>query len=83
MYKMELFFEIWLSGYMPIFTPLEANIKHTSIDYDKTKKTDDLLFDDVNAYEGLVEKLIYLFNIFLPVKILSQLMEQPKISHWP
>lgn len=60
-YGIELISEIGLSGAKPENTPLEANVKHTYADYDKlTGKTNDLLFDDVNAYPRLVGKMIYL-----------------------
>ncbi|KAF3677255.1 putative embryogenesis-associated protein EMB8-like [Capsicum annuum] len=85
--QMELISEIRMSGAKPVFTPLETNVKHSSAEYDKrTGKTDDPLFDDVNSYQRLVGKLIYLTitrpDICFAMQLLSQFMQQPKLSHW-
>ncbi|XP_019241993.1 PREDICTED: uncharacterized protein LOC109222038 [Nicotiana attenuata] len=76
-----------LSGAKPAYTPLEANAKLTSVEYDQANEVkDDPLLQDISAYRRLVGKLMYVTitrpNINYAVQTLSQFMQRPKKSHW-
>ncbi|XP_070006057.1 uncharacterized mitochondrial protein AtMg00810-like [Nicotiana sylvestris] len=86
-YVLELIFELGLSGAKPASTPLESNLKLTIIEFDAaTRATDDTLLEDVNLYQRLVGKLMYVTitspDISYAVQTLSQFMQRPKKSHW-
>lgn len=85
-YALELISEVGLAAAKPALTPLECNIKMTSVEYDEGTDIHDDLFEDVNRYQRLIGKLLYLTNtrpdIAFAVQSLSQFMQQPKISHW-
>ena len=87
-YALEVISDAGLSGSKLASTPLEANIKLTSVSYDDHlgNLIEDLLLENISAYQRLVGKLIYLtitrLDICFVVLPLSQLMQQPKKSHW-
>ncbi|KAE8667521.1 Protein QUIRKY [Hibiscus syriacus] len=72
----------------PAITPLEQNLKLTTLDYDKIVQQDS---EDVHnlveksVYQRLIGRLIYLTytrpDITFAVNLLSQFMKQPKRSH--
>ena len=90
-YALELISELGLSGTKPVNTPLETNLKLTSVDYDDfiTKEAgstnEDILLVDPTQYQRLVGKLLYLtmtrVDIAYVVQVLSQFMHSPKQSH--
>ncbi|XP_019069865.1 uncharacterized mitochondrial protein AtMg00810-like [Solanum lycopersicum] len=90
-YVLELISELGLSGTKPVNTPLETNLKLTSVDYDDfiTKEAgstnEDILLVDPTQYQRLVGKLLYLtmtrVDIAHVVQVLSQFMHSPKQSH--
>ena len=57
-YALELIFEARLAGAQPIFTPLECNIKLTSVAYDTSNV--DPLFLDISRCQRMIGKLLYL-----------------------
>lgn len=66
---------------------MELNQKFTTIDYDKhVGHTRDVELQDVQSYQKLIGKLLYLtitrLNLCFLVQILSQFMNHPKQSHW-
>ena len=76
-----------LSGSKPACTPLECNRKLTTLEYDEaTNDIDDELLSDVNSYQNLIGKLLYVTitrpDISYSVQTLSQFMQKPKKSHW-
>ncbi|XP_049346452.1 uncharacterized mitochondrial protein AtMg00810-like [Solanum verrucosum] len=86
-YVFELISDTGLSGAKPVTTHLEANTKLTTMQYDKLiGLNDDPLFKDITGYQRLVGRLIYLTitrpDISFVVQVLSQFMQQPKMSHW-
>ncbi|WMV39106.1 hypothetical protein MTR67_032491 [Solanum verrucosum] len=86
-YALELISDTGLSGAKLVSTPLEANVKLTTIEYDKlTGTTNDPVYKDVTAYQRMVGRLLYLTitrpDISFAVQVLSQFMQRPKLSHW-
>ena len=83
-YALELISETRLSGARPYLTPLETNMKLTSADY--MQDASDELFTDINQYQRLIGKLLYLTNtrpdIAFSVQCLSKFMEKPTLYHW-
>lgn len=82
-YALELISDVGLAGSKPVHTPLEPNVKLTSVEHDNcTGAKDDPLFEDMSRYQKLIGKLIYLTitrpNICFAVQLLSQLMQHPK-----
>ncbi|XP_060190916.1 uncharacterized mitochondrial protein AtMg00810-like [Lycium barbarum] len=71
-YALELVSESGLSASKPAITPMEANCKLTTIEYDKTVKklnkekgikhegTQDRLLEDQSIYQRLIRNLLYL-----------------------
>ncbi|XP_049345364.1 uncharacterized mitochondrial protein AtMg00810-like [Solanum verrucosum] len=92
-YALGLISELGLSGTKPVSTPLETNLKLTSVDYDvfitndkeAGSKDEDTLLADPTQYQRLVGKLLYLtmtrIDIAYVVQVLSQFMHSPKQSH--
>ncbi|XP_019263067.1 PREDICTED: uncharacterized protein LOC109240839 [Nicotiana attenuata] len=90
-YALELIVEMGLSGAKPAGTPLEANVKLTSEEYDRfihgqsSSETEDKLLADAGKYQRLIGRLLYLtmtrVDIAYVVQILSQYMHKPKHSH--
>ncbi|XP_049406144.1 uncharacterized mitochondrial protein AtMg00810-like [Solanum stenotomum] len=86
-YALELISDIGLSGAKLVSTPLEANVKLTTVEYDElTGTTNDSLYKDVTAYQRIIGRLLYLTitrpDISFAVQVFSQFMQRPKISHW-
>ncbi|XP_049373342.1 uncharacterized mitochondrial protein AtMg00810-like [Solanum verrucosum] len=86
-YALELISNIGLSGAKLVSTPLEANVKLTTVEYDElTGTTNDSLYKDVTAYQRIIGRLLYLTitrpDISFAVQVFSQFMQRPKISHW-
>ncbi|XP_018625461.1 uncharacterized mitochondrial protein AtMg00810-like [Nicotiana tomentosiformis] len=86
-YVLELIYEMGLSGAKPAITPLENNIKLTSIAYDQASgSTGDSPLEDVSAYQRLIGRLMYVTttrpDISYVIHTLSQFMQHPKKSHW-
>ena len=84
-YALEMISEVGLAAAKPVMTPLECNMKLTSVEFDEGSVTTDDLFPDINKYQRLVGKLLYLTNtrpdIAFAVQSLSQFMQNPKRSH--
>lgn len=87
-YALELIADLGLGEAKSVCTPLEQNLKLTSIEYDEsvqTKVDGDDLVTDVTMYQRLLGRLIYLTNtrpdITFAVQHLSQFMHRPKKSH--
>ncbi|XP_040948738.1 uncharacterized mitochondrial protein AtMg00810-like [Gossypium hirsutum] len=87
-YALELIADLGLGEAKSVCTPLEHNLKLTSIEYDEsvqTKVDGDDLVTDVKMYQRLLGRLIYLTNtrpdITFAVQHLSQFMHRPKKSH--
>ncbi|WMV46861.1 hypothetical protein MTR67_040246 [Solanum verrucosum] len=79
-----------LSGAKPVSTPLDPNLKLTSIEYDTHVQgsgttISDRPLKDVGRYQRLVGRLLYLtmtrVDISFAVQTLSQFMHAPKESH--
>ncbi|XP_049360668.1 uncharacterized mitochondrial protein AtMg00810-like [Solanum verrucosum] len=86
-YVLELSSEMGLSGSKPTITLLEVNRKLTTREFDEaTNSTRDELLSDANAYQRLIEKLLYVtitrLDICFSVQTLWQFMQMPKRSHW-
>ncbi|XP_019255206.1 PREDICTED: uncharacterized protein LOC109233798 [Nicotiana attenuata] len=86
-YVLELISEMGLSGAKPAITPLETNIKLTTIAYDQaTGSTGDSLLEDVSTYQRLIGRLMYVTStkpdISYAIHTLSQFMQHPKKSDW-
>uniref|UniRef100_A0A3Q7GZU5 Reverse transcriptase Ty1/copia-type domain-containing protein n=1 Tax=Solanum lycopersicum TaxID=4081 RepID=A0A3Q7GZU5_SOLLC len=85
-YILELISDTGLSGAKPVNTPLETNLRLTSVEFDQTAglQEDDVLTDN-SAYQILVGKLMYATitrpDISYAVQTLSQFMQHPKRSH--
>ncbi|XP_019231185.1 PREDICTED: uncharacterized protein LOC109212027 [Nicotiana attenuata] len=88
-YALELISELRLSAAKPCATPLDTNDILTIKEYDDHCKNDSQLADeplaDINSYQRLIGKLLYLtmtrFDISFSVQTLSQFLQQPKKSH--
>jgi len=85
-YAMELISDSEMSGSKPCATPVEANQKLTTSDFDDHFKLNNghaLL--DPGGYQRLVGRLLYLTitrpDIAFAVQSLSQFMHAPKSSH--
>lgn len=85
-YVHELVSELGLSGAKPAITPIESNLKLTTIEHDKvTGAEGDPLLLDVGLYLRLIRKLMYATitrpNTCYAIQKLSQFMRQLKRSH--
>lgn len=94
-YSLELISELDLAAGKPATTPMDANNKWTTREYDEyinknisytsKSRTEDPLLTDVSDYQKLIGKLLYLTvtrpGIIYSVQTLSQFMQQPKKSH--
>uniref|UniRef100_A0A3Q7IW65 CCHC-type domain-containing protein n=1 Tax=Solanum lycopersicum TaxID=4081 RepID=A0A3Q7IW65_SOLLC len=79
--------ETGLSGAKTVSTPLEFNEKLTSVVFDQyTGGSDDAELEDVTSYQRLIGKLLCLTitrpDICFSVQVLSQFLQNPKVSHW-
>lgn len=86
-YALEMISDTGLHGAKPINTPLETNVKLTTMEYDELTGTiDDPIHKDITSYQRLVGRLIYLTisrpDINFAVQVLSEFMQRPKRSHW-
>ncbi|XP_047270453.1 uncharacterized mitochondrial protein AtMg00810-like [Capsicum annuum] len=86
-YILKLINDIGLSGAKPAPTPLESNLRLTSVEYDKINGlTSDQVLHDINGYRKLVGKMLYAtitrLDISYPLQTHSQFMQSPKKSHW-
>ncbi|XP_070020698.1 uncharacterized mitochondrial protein AtMg00810-like [Nicotiana sylvestris] len=85
-YALEMISEAGLSGSKPNKTPMEQNLKLTSIEFDEIVKenTDDNVLEDRRLFQRLVGKLLYLTitrpDIASAVQSLTQFMHAPKKS---
>ncbi|XP_070004338.1 uncharacterized mitochondrial protein AtMg00810-like [Nicotiana sylvestris] len=86
-YVLELVSDLGLSGARVANTPLECNLKLTTMEYDKAigVKGDEML-EDINKYQKLIWRLMYITitrpDINFAVQTLSQFMQASKKSHW-
>ncbi|XP_070010940.1 uncharacterized protein [Nicotiana sylvestris] len=85
-YTVELIAELGLERSKPVITPMEKNMKLTTIEYDThCNLKDDPALTDVKGYQKLIGKLLYLTltrpDIAYTVQTLSQFMQAPKKSH--
>lgn len=80
-YALELIAEAGLGDAKPHMTPLDCNQRLTSVEVDP-----EALYEDATQYRRLVGKLLYITvtrpDIAFAVQMLSQFMQQPKLSHW-
>ncbi|XP_049414661.1 uncharacterized mitochondrial protein AtMg00240-like [Solanum stenotomum] len=87
---MELISEMGSSGARPVYTPVDPNVRLTSIQYEthtqgsETPITDKTL-ENIGRYQRLVGRVLYLtktkVDMFFAVHVLSQFMHAPKESH--
>lgn len=87
-YALELVEDVGLIGTKPVATPLEQNLKLTTIEFDEAlqlEKNDEVLAD-ASVYQRLIGRLLYLTHtrpdISYSVQHLSQFMKNPKKSHY-
>nr|XP_016438974.1 PREDICTED: uncharacterized mitochondrial protein AtMg00810-like [Nicotiana tabacum] len=86
-YALGLISDLGLSDARPVTTPLEVNLKLTTIDYDEcVGGVNDCVLEDITTYQKLIGRLLY-FTITRPyisfeVQVLSQFMQRPKTSYW-
>ncbi|XP_019255880.1 PREDICTED: uncharacterized protein LOC109234364 [Nicotiana attenuata] len=76
-----------LGGAKPAITPVETNLRLTTVEYDKaTGIMRDVALQDPTLDQKLVGKLIYVTftrpYISYVIQTLSQFMQHPKRSHW-
>ncbi|XP_019262826.1 PREDICTED: uncharacterized protein LOC109240615 [Nicotiana attenuata] len=87
-YALELVSECGLGGAKPTDSPLDQNLKLTSVEYDKhcEGQTNDEDLEDRRVYQRLIGRLLYLAitrpDISFAVQVLSQFMNAPKQSHY-
>ncbi|XP_039046666.1 uncharacterized mitochondrial protein AtMg00810-like [Hibiscus syriacus] len=87
-YALQLIKYTGLEEPKPTITPLEQNLKLTTLDYDKIvqqNNEDEHNLVEKLVYQRLIGRLIYLTytrpDITYAVNLLSQFMQQPKTSH--
>uniref|UniRef100_A0A3Q7H862 Reverse transcriptase Ty1/copia-type domain-containing protein n=1 Tax=Solanum lycopersicum TaxID=4081 RepID=A0A3Q7H862_SOLLC len=83
----ELKFFLGLPGAKPASTPIEPNVRLTSLEYDLANcHTADEVLQDITDYQRVVGKLLYATitrpDISYTVQNLSQFMQSPKKTHW-
>uniref|UniRef100_A0A3Q7HF73 Reverse transcriptase Ty1/copia-type domain-containing protein n=1 Tax=Solanum lycopersicum TaxID=4081 RepID=A0A3Q7HF73_SOLLC len=86
-YILELLSTVGLGGSKPASTPMEMNVKLTTLEYDSVVGgVEDPMLSDIHSYQQLIGKLIYVTitrpDICFAVQVLSQFMQHPKRSHW-
>ncbi|XP_068644659.1 uncharacterized mitochondrial protein AtMg00810-like [Aristolochia californica] len=76
-YVLDLLEDIWIIGYRPLATPMDANTKLCA------SSGEDV---DIDKYKKLVGKLIYLtvtkLDISYAVGVVSQYMHKTQLTHW-
>ena len=80
-YVLELISEAGLKGAKPSTTPIESNLRLTSVEYDLANDhTGDVILQDITTYQRVVRKLLYATitrpDISYAVQVLSQFMQQ-------
>uniref|UniRef100_A0A3Q7J9B7 Reverse transcriptase Ty1/copia-type domain-containing protein n=1 Tax=Solanum lycopersicum TaxID=4081 RepID=A0A3Q7J9B7_SOLLC len=85
-YILELIAEAGLTGAKPATTPMESNLRLTSVEHDQENGYNkDVVLHDITSYQRLVGKLLYATitrpDISYAVQTLSQFMQSPKKSH--
>nr|XP_016466743.1 PREDICTED: uncharacterized mitochondrial protein AtMg00810-like [Nicotiana tabacum] len=85
-YTVELIAELGLAWSKPAITPMEQNMKLTTVEYDAhCNLKDGPALTDVKGYQKLIGKLLYLTltrpDFAYTVQTLSQFMQAPKKSH--
>ncbi|KAL3342517.1 hypothetical protein AABB24_026514 [Solanum stoloniferum] len=89
-YALELISKMGLSGAKPLYTPLDPNVKLTSIEFDSHVQGSEITvtdrpLEDIEKYQRLVGRLLYLtmtrVDISFVVQTLSQFMHASKQSH--
>uniref|UniRef100_A0A3Q7IG12 Reverse transcriptase Ty1/copia-type domain-containing protein n=1 Tax=Solanum lycopersicum TaxID=4081 RepID=A0A3Q7IG12_SOLLC len=85
-YILELIAEAGLTGAKPASTPMESNLRLTSVDHDQANGySADTVLHDITSYQRLVGKLLYATitrpDISYAVQTLSQFMQSSKKSH--
>ena len=85
-YILELIAEAGLTGAKPASTPMETNLRLTSLEHDQANVySTDVVLHDITSYQRLVGKLLYATitrpDISYAVQTLSQFMQSPKKSH--
>ncbi|XP_070014697.1 uncharacterized mitochondrial protein AtMg00810-like [Nicotiana sylvestris] len=86
-YVLELISDIGLSGAKPVITPMETNLRLTTVEFDKaTDIMGDVAMQDPTLYRKLIGKLMYVTitrpDISYVIQTLNQFMQHPKRSHW-
>ncbi|XP_012472430.2 uncharacterized mitochondrial protein AtMg00810-like [Gossypium raimondii] len=87
-YALELIADLGLLDAKPAHTPLEQNLKLTSLEYDAALDIHDTSTEltDASVYQRLIGRLLYLTNtrpdIAFGVQHLSQFMHKPKWEHY-
>ena len=85
-YILELIAEAGLRGAKPASTPMESNLRLTSVEHDQANGySADTVLHDITSYQRLVGKLLYATitrpDISYAVQTLSQFMQSSKKSH--
>ncbi|XP_015078103.1 uncharacterized protein LOC107021900 [Solanum pennellii] len=85
-YALEIISDLGLGGSKPISTPVEVNMKLTTLVFDKySGSSSDAVLLDPGEYQRLVGRLLYLTvtrpDLSYAVQTLSQFMNAPKRSH--
>uniref|UniRef100_A0A3Q7HVG0 Reverse transcriptase Ty1/copia-type domain-containing protein n=1 Tax=Solanum lycopersicum TaxID=4081 RepID=A0A3Q7HVG0_SOLLC len=86
-YLLEQISDMGLSGPKPAATPLESNMRLTTLEYDQSiGLSEDKPLSDVSTYQRLVGKLMHATitrpDICYAVQTLSLFMQTPKESHY-
>lgn len=85
-YALEMIEELGLTGAKPYWTPLDPNLKLTTVEVDEAGGvTNDPILIDIGSYQRLIGRLLYLTltrpDIGFIVQTLSQFLQNPKKSH--
>ncbi|XP_049368071.1 uncharacterized mitochondrial protein AtMg00810-like [Solanum verrucosum] len=87
-YALELLAEAGLTGGKVALTPLECNMKLTIAEMNDGNGGNEFveLFEDVQQYQRMIGKLLYLTitrpDISYTVQTLNQFMQRPTVQHW-
>ncbi|XP_018623142.1 uncharacterized mitochondrial protein AtMg00810-like [Nicotiana tomentosiformis] len=85
-YALELVSKVGLNSFKPVSTQMELNHKLTTVDYDMHMGiTEDAELEDIEPYQKLIGKLLYLTitrpDLCFVMQVLSQFMQKPKQSN--